>query len=76
MLGLSWLSQWLSRDVVESQRLRRDVCRGNSTQNHALSRCPRLVQLFQRCLLSLRTNDVLPTLLKHVCLSGAAEEAV
>ncbi len=44
-----------SSDVVESQRLGRDVCRGNSTQNPALSRCPRLVQLFQRCWLSLMT---------------------
>ncbi len=59
-------AQWLGRDIVESQRLGRDVCRGNSTQNHALSGCPRLVRLFQRCLLPLMTSDVLPTLLEHV----------
>ena len=43
---------------------------------NALGRCPRLVRLFQRCLLSLMTKDVLPTLCEHVGLSGAAEDGV
>ena len=38
-------NKWLSRDVVESQLLGRGVRRGNSTQNHALSGCARLIRL-------------------------------
>ena len=52
--GLSWC---LSRDVVESQLLGRGVRRGNSTQNHALSGCARLIRLVSRCLLSATTRD-------------------
>ena len=36
---------------VESQLLGRGVRRGNSTQNHALSGCARLIRLVLRCLL-------------------------
>ena len=51
------LSWWLSRDVAESQLLGRGVRCGNSTQNHALSGCARLVRLVSRCLLSATTRD-------------------
>ena len=51
------LSWWLSRDVVESQLLGRGVRRGNSTRNHALSGCARLIRLLSRCLLSATTRD-------------------
>ncbi len=50
-------SQWLSRDVVESQLLGRGVRRANSTRNHALSGCARLIRLFLRCLLLPKTRD-------------------
>ena len=51
------LSWWLGRDVVESQLLGRGVRRGNSTRNHALSGCARLIRLLSRCLLSATTRD-------------------
>ena len=51
------LSWWLGRDVVESQLLGRGVRRGNSTRNHALSGCSRLIRLLSRCLLSATTRD-------------------
>ena len=51
------LLEWLSRDVVESQLLGRGVRRGNSTQNHALSGCARLIRLVLRCWLSATTRD-------------------
>ena len=51
------LSWWLGRDVVVSQLLGRGVRRGNSTRNHALSGCARLIRLLSRCLLSATTRD-------------------
>ena len=67
----SRLSWWLSRDVVESQLLGRGVRRGNSTRNHALSGCARLIRLLSRCLLKQRRQG---TTLQHLRdLPGVAQ---
>ena len=71
--GLSW---WLSRDVVESQLLGRGVCRGNSTQNHALSGCARLIRLVSRCLLSATTRDAFAASQGPIWRCDAAEDGV
>ena len=71
--GLSW---WLSRDVVESQLLGRGVRRGNSTQNHALSGCARLIRLVSRCLLSATTRDAFAASQGPIWRCDAAEDGV
>ena len=70
------LSYWLSRDVVESQLLGRGVRRGNSTQNHALSGCARLIRLVLRCLLSTTTRDNFAASEGPIWRCEAAEDGV
>ena len=70
------LSKWLGRDVVESQLLGRGVRRGNSTQNHALSGCTRLIRLVLRCLLSPTTRDNFAASEGPIWRCEAAEDGV
>ncbi|KAL3132750.1 hypothetical protein ABBQ32_008605 [Trebouxia sp. C0010 RCD-2024] len=50
---------------LRSQRLGRDVCRGNSTQNHALSCCPRLIRFSLRRSRTRTSEDRSPALMSH-----------
>ena len=68
--------KWLGRDVVESQLLGRGVRRGNSTQNHALSGCARLIRLVLRCLLSPTTRDNFAASEGRIWRCEAAEDGV
>ena len=65
----------LYRVVIKSQ-LGRGVRRGNSTQNHALSSCARLIRLVSRCLLSTTTRDDFAASQGPVWRCEAAEDGV